>query len=152
MSEFAHTLLFDSMRTGMYIISPILVRIIHTHSILHPILSTIYISFIMQNEYFSDSLSRESDHSQSHNDQALNVGFTITPQDSGILQEYLEEFQAADTDVRTRIVEKVMAELYLLRPANTPFDKKEASKVCCISMNQCICTLWYDLENTEMVL
>ncbi|KAH9172395.1 hypothetical protein EDB89DRAFT_1906250 [Lactarius sanguifluus] len=45
-----------------------------------------------------------------------------------ILQEYLQEFQAADTSLRTRIIEKAMAQLYLLRPASAPFDKKVATK------------------------
>jgi hypothetical protein len=84
----------------------------------------------MQNDYFSDSQAGESDHSQSHHDETINVGFAITPQDSTILQEYLEEFQEADTALRTRIIEKVTAELYLRRPSSMPFDKKEASKVC----------------------
>ena len=83
----------------------------------------------MQNEDFSGSQSGESNISETHVDQTVDVGFTITHQDSGILCEYLE-FQAADTDLQTRIIEKVMAELYLLHPDNTPFDKKEASKVC----------------------
>ena len=62
----------------------------------------------------------------------MNPGFIITPDDIGILQEYLEEFQEADTSLRTRIIEKAMAELYRLRPSNVSFDKKEASKVSSI--------------------
>jgi hypothetical protein len=59
----------------------------------------------------------------------MDAGFTITPQDIIILQQYLDEFREADTSLWTRIIEKYMAELYQLRIANAPFDKKEASKV-----------------------
>lgn len=129
-SEFTHASFFDPMCTRMYLISPTLnVRITRTHSILQLILSPIDISFIMPNEYFSDSPSGASDVSQSHNEETT-VGFAITPQDSGILQEYLEEFQVVDTGVRTRMIERIVAELYLLWPANVSFDKMEASKVC----------------------
>jgi hypothetical protein len=86
----------------------------------------------MQNEYFSDSHTGGSDVSPTHDEQAIGTGFAISPQDAGILQKYLEEFQEADTSLRNNIIEKAMAELYQLRPANTPFNKKEASKVCCV--------------------
>lgn len=108
----------------------------------------------MQNEYFSDSPSQSgaSEISPTHNEQTIDTGFTITPKDVDVLQQYLDEFQEADTTLRTRIIEKAMGELYQLRPVSMHFDKKEASKVCRMSMNRCICTLLYDLENTEMVL
>jgi hypothetical protein len=57
-------------------------------------------------------------------------GFTITSQDTIILKGYLEDFQQANTETRTKILEKVMGELYSLRPPNSAFDKKEAKKVC----------------------
>ena len=91
----------------------------------------------MENEFSSDSDSRESVVSQSHDDQTVHSGFAITPKDTEILQQYLEEFQEADSSLRTKIIEKAMAELYLLRPDNTPFDKKEASKVCRIYVHSC---------------
>jgi hypothetical protein len=86
----------------------------------------------MQNEYSSDSPSQSgvSKTSPTYNAQTMNTGFAITPQDVDVLQQYLEEFQEADTTLWTRIIEKAMAELYQLRPASTHFDKKEASKVC----------------------
>jgi hypothetical protein len=56
-------------------------------------------------------------------------GFAITSDDAEILQQYLEEFEHAETAVRTRLIERAMAELYMLRPPNTPFDKAEISKV-----------------------
>jgi hypothetical protein len=131
--------------------SSMLVRITHTHSIVSPIPSIIHISFVMENEYFSDSQFGESEPSKVHHGDTIPVGFTITHQDSGILQEYLDDFRVADTDLRTRIIEKVMAELYLLRPSNTPFDKNEASNVCGI-YESVITLLIVALENTEMVL
>ncbi|KAH9020694.1 hypothetical protein EDB85DRAFT_1896072 [Lactarius pseudohatsudake] len=60
--------------------------------------------------------------------QSVDPGFSITPRDADILREYLEEFQCADTPLRTRIIEKAMAQLYRLRPSGTPFDKKVATK------------------------
>jgi hypothetical protein len=88
----------------------------------------------MQNEYFSDSSSCSqsgvSDASPTCNVQTMNMGFAITPQDVGVLRQYIDEFQEADTTLRTKIIEKAMAELYQLRPAKAHFDKKEASKVC----------------------
>jgi hypothetical protein len=104
----------------------------------------------MQNEYLSNSDSGESE--PGFTSQPMNAGFTITPQDIDILQQYLEEFQEADTSLRTKIIEKVMAELYQLRPTNTHFDKKEASKVYRIYMHQCIYSSLHDSENTEVVL
>ncbi|KAH9169707.1 hypothetical protein EDB89DRAFT_1908352 [Lactarius sanguifluus] len=83
----------------------------------------------MQSEDTSDSVnSGESEVSQSHRVQSADPGFSITPQDADILQEYLQEFQAANTSLCTRIIEKAMAQLYLLCPASAPFDKKRIQK------------------------
>jgi hypothetical protein len=101
----------------------------------------------MQNEYFSNAESGDGSASP-----PVNTGFAFTPQDIDILQNYLEEFQKADTSLRTKIIEKVMAELYWLRPASTPFDKKEATKVCRIYMHQSTCSSLHGSENTEVVL
>ncbi|KAI9428965.1 hypothetical protein H4582DRAFT_2066083 [Lactarius indigo] len=85
----------------------------------------------MQNEYLDDSDgSGDPSSLQSYGEQSVNTGFSITPRDGDILLEYLDKFQEADTHDRTRIVEKAMGELYHLRPANTPFDKKDARKAC----------------------
>src|ERR1700733_6771373 len=94
-------------------------------------------SYNMETILSSDSDSRESVLSQSHEDRNVHSGFAITPKDTEILQKYLEEFQEADSSLRTKIIQKAMAELYLLRPENTPFDKKEASKVCRIYVYLC---------------
>ncbi|KAH8985347.1 hypothetical protein EDB86DRAFT_2833150 [Lactarius hatsudake] len=83
----------------------------------------------MQNDSFSSSdHSSNSAHPENDREQPVKSGFSITPQDRDVLQEYLQEFQEADTDDWTRIVEKAMAKLYHLHPVNTPFDKKDASK------------------------
>ncbi|KAH9009802.1 hypothetical protein EDB85DRAFT_1902737 [Lactarius pseudohatsudake] len=83
----------------------------------------------MQSDSSSTSFgSRDSLHSESDGEQPAKSGFSITPQDRVVLQEYLEEFQEADPDERTRIIERAMAKLYHLRPVDTPFDKKDASK------------------------
>jgi hypothetical protein len=66
----------------------------------------------------------------SEKDQAPPTGFHITSEDANILQEYLEEFEHAETAIRTRLVEKAMAELYMLQPPNPVFDKADARKVC----------------------
>jgi hypothetical protein len=56
-------------------------------------------------------------------------GFSITPQDANILKGYLEDFQKADTETRTKVLERAMGEIYALRPPNSAFDKKVAKKV-----------------------
>lgn len=101
-------------------------------------------SLIMPNEYFSDSESGESQCrgsqtgasallyalSPGNNGQTSNKAFEITQDDAGVLRDRLQEFQKADTERRSGIIQEVMARLYLLRPPNTPFDKMDASKVC----------------------
>lgn len=62
-------------------------------------------------------------------DDTEDIGFSMTPDDAGILQQYLEEFEHTETAVHTRLIERAMAELYMLRPPNTPFNKAEVSKV-----------------------
>ena len=84
-------------------------------------------SHVFQNEDVSHSQSGDSD--LGFTAQPMDSGFKFTPKDIDVLQKYLDEFQEADTSYRTRIIEKAMGELYQLRPANTPFDKKVVSKV-----------------------
>jgi hypothetical protein len=55
--------------------------------------------------------------------------FDITREDAHILEEYVEEFQEGDADLRNTIIANVMAELCALRPETFPFNKMEASKV-----------------------
>ncbi|KAH9047244.1 hypothetical protein EDB84DRAFT_1435042 [Lactarius hengduanensis] len=82
----------------------------------------------MQNESSGDSDSSGRSAQPQGNSQSVKTGFSITPQDRDVLQEYLEEFQEADTALRTKIIEKAMGRLYRLRSINTTFDKKDASK------------------------
>ena len=89
--------------------------------------------FIMHNDYHSDAApSGDSAITPSEDGQSMNTGYAITPQDAVKLQEYLQEFQGADTNLRIRIVDTAMARLYRERPANanTSFDKEDVRKVC----------------------
>ena len=101
----------------MYILDPYL------------IINTIHPPFIMQNDYPSDNSGGDSAPSPTDNAQTVHLGFTMTQQDTNILKEYLDDFQQADTGDRANIIQKAMAEIYQLRPPNSPFDKKKASKV-----------------------
>jgi hypothetical protein len=85
-----------------------------------------------------------------HGKQPTNEGFSITQEDSDILKQYLDEFKHANTSDRTNLIDKVMGELYLLRPANLCFDKKNA-RVVCRTSSQFVSVLFDDLENTQMV-
>ena len=55
----------------------------------------------------------------------------------------MEEFENADSQMRNKILETSMGELYKLRPANSTFDKKQAKKVCIQAMYIVICLLIY---------
>lgn len=55
--------------------------------------------------------------------------FIITPDDAIILREKLKEFEDGKSDLRTTIVQQMITELYKLRPADFPFDKKLAGEV-----------------------
>ncbi|KAF8261343.1 hypothetical protein EI94DRAFT_1705592 [Lactarius quietus] len=48
--------------------------------------------------------------------------------DSLILQEHITQFQNGSPSACANIIEKLIPELYQLRPPNTPFDKKDAGK------------------------
>ncbi|KAF8269100.1 hypothetical protein EI94DRAFT_1799598 [Lactarius quietus] len=56
---------------------------------------------------------------------ALASIFKVTPEDANILNEYIVEFQEGNTGARNTLLERVMGELYNLRPSDTPFDKKD---------------------------
>jgi hypothetical protein len=85
---------------------------------------------VMESEPLTDSPSGESEIPPSPAMLPAGKGFAITPQDANILKGYIEDFQKADTETRKTILEKVMGELYTLRPLNSAFDKKEAKQVC----------------------
>jgi hypothetical protein len=55
--------------------------------------------------------------------------FALTREDAKILEEYVEEFQEGNADLRNTIVANAMAELSELHPETEPFNKIEASKV-----------------------
>jgi hypothetical protein len=61
---------------------------------------------------------------------SMNDEFSIDSDGAKILQEYLDDFQDGDTELRATIVANAMAELYDLRPEDAPFDKTKASQVC----------------------
>jgi hypothetical protein len=106
-----------------------LVQNVFTHLSLYNISLLPQHRLIMQAAYHSDSLSGASDISEAPPGEAANLGFIITSQDTQILQHYLEGFQEADTSARTQLLDRIMGELYRLRPINSPFDKKDAKKV-----------------------
>jgi hypothetical protein len=59
----------------------------------------------------------------------------ITPKDTEVLNGYLDESQHADTQMRTRILEKAMGDIYRQRPGNSRFDKKDAKQVSVLGMH-----------------
>ena len=83
----------------------------------------------MQAAYRSDSPGGASDSSDAPPDVGVDAVFQITSHDTNILQHYLDEFQRGDTSARTLLINRIMGELYRLRPVNSPFDKKDAKKV-----------------------
>lgn len=66
--------------------------------------------------------------------QNTHMGFT-THQESDVLKRYLEDFQQADMGGHANIIQKAMGEIYECWPPNSPFNKKEASKV--LFVEQC---------------
>jgi hypothetical protein len=83
----------------------------------------------MPSAHLSDLSSGESERPSSPEPLPAVEGFSITPQDAGILEGHLEDFQKADTELRKKILEKVMGEHYVLRSQSSTFNKKEAKKV-----------------------
>ncbi|KAH9009125.1 hypothetical protein EDB84DRAFT_1571484 [Lactarius hengduanensis] len=55
-------------------------------------------------------------------------GFKLSPQDVTILRGYMDEFEQADTQMRNKILEKAMGEVYKRQPGNSQFNKKEAKQ------------------------
>jgi hypothetical protein len=90
---------------------------------------TASLAVVMPSAHISDLSFGESEHPSGPEPLLAAEGFSLTPQDASILKEHLEDFQKADTELRKKILEKVMGELYALRPQPSTFDKKEAKKV-----------------------
>jgi hypothetical protein len=83
----------------------------------------------MHASYQADSMSGASDPQEARLGETVDGGFTVTLQDTNILQHHLDEFQNGDPSLRTQLIDRVMGELYRLCPVNTPFDKKDARNV-----------------------
>ncbi|KAN0128961.1 hypothetical protein V8E53_013223 [Lactarius tabidus] len=71
-------------------------------------------------------MSGASDPQEARLGETVDGGFTVTLQDTNILQHHLDKFQNGDPSLRTQLIDRVMGELYRLCPVNTPFDKKDA--------------------------
>ena len=82
---------------------------------------------LMQSTPPSDTSPLESEESISPD--TAPEGFTITLMDVTILTGYISDFQKGDTETRKKILERVMGELYALRPQSSSFDKNLAKKV-----------------------
>ena len=87
----------------------------------------------MDSGHSSDTSHGEPElHSGGAMDTQTSV-FKVMPEDADILNEYIIEFQEADTETRNRILEKAMGELYMLHTGNSPFDKKDIKQVSDLS-------------------
>ena len=85
----------------------------------------------MQQDSHSNLSPTNPEALQADNHNCLNTVFMLTSADKALLQEHLEEFQDADKGACVIIIERVMGQLYQLRPSQSSFDKKDASKVLC---------------------
>ena len=76
-------------------------------------------------------LSHSSSSAEPTNVVSASPSFVITSADAEILQEYLVDFEEAtgNSSARTKIVERAMAQIYLLRPEDTQFNKAAARPV-----------------------
>ena len=105
----------------------------YTHSFTsHPfILLNVHTTFyyIMQQECHPDLSHTSSAALHADHDLCSDTVFVLSPADKALLQEHLDEFQDADKGAFVIIIERVMGQLYQLRPSNSSFDKKDASKV-----------------------
>lgn len=70
-----------------------------------------------------------SPQSSVHSDPPVAKAFTLTKEDIEALQEYVDEFEEADSDRRSTIIANAMADIVKGRPADEPFNKVDASKV-----------------------
>ena len=107
----------------------------------------------MQQDSHSNLSPTNPEALQADNHNCLNTVFMLTSADKALLQEHLEQFQDADKGARVIIIERVMGQLSQLRPSQSSFDKKDASKVLC-ETHKCgwHWSLLYGLENQEVVL
>ena len=85
----------------------------------------------MESELFSYTSEGESERPPDSDIPSTVNGFSVTPEDAGILKGYLEEFQSSKTEARNRILETALGEVFAHRLKNgtAKFDKKVAKKV-----------------------
>lgn len=91
----------------------------------------------MQPGPLSDTHSGESERPSGAATPLAPDTFSITPEDATILKGYLVDFQKAETEVRKKILEQAMGEIYALHPLASAFDKKEAKQVCGPELHEC---------------
>lgn len=87
------------------------------------------LSLIMQSDVTSESPSQQSDMLLPPDAPSTGDAFVITRVDASILETFVDEFQDGNADVRSTVVATAMAELYMLRPPTSAFNKAEANKV-----------------------
>lgn len=85
----------------------------------------------MQNDDISHTQSGDSDVSHS---SSAPIEFKIIPSDHEILQKYLDEFTEADSNLRNKIVERAMVDIYMSRSISTSIKKDDAALVCSLYM------------------
>jgi hypothetical protein len=83
----------------------------------------------MQSDYGSLSPSQQSEEPFPPNAPLGLKEFVLSREDAVILQEYVDEFQEGDADVRNTVIAAAMAELCSVRPPTDRFNKVEVSKV-----------------------
>ncbi len=92
----------------------------------------------MQSAYSSDRCSGEPEIPSGPATHHAADPLILTPQDINILREYVEEFEQADTQLRKKILERAMGDIYRIRPGNSAFNKEEARTVFIWTMHICI--------------
>jgi hypothetical protein len=106
---------------------PPIISPLNIYAHIHP--ASLHSYLIMQSDRGSHSTSRHSSASP-HSLTPTAEEFSITKDDTGILEGYLDEFEEGDADLRNTVVAAALGELFMLRPDGIPFDKNDASKVC----------------------
>lgn len=84
---------------------------------------------MMQSMHHANSISGTADIPETHPVEGDGLGFSITPRDARVLQNYLEEFEEGDKADRTQLIDRIMGELYFSRSRDASFDKNDAKMV-----------------------
>ena len=109
----------------------------------------------MESALFSNTSDGESEHPLDSDIPCAVNGFSITPEDAGILKGYLEEFQSSKTEARNKILEMALGEVFAhhLKNGTATFDKKEAKKASLLkTFVQNITDRKQPTENPDVVL